>query len=54
MFQLRQDEKVFWKTMNPRRLHALFNAHFSPRKKAAEKQNEETTQSLSAYFMGGG
>lgn len=30
MFDLGQDERTFWKTMNPRRLHALFNARFRP------------------------
>ena len=30
MFDLGQDEQTFWKTMNPRRLHALFNARFRP------------------------
>ena len=32
MFDLRQDERTFWKTMNPRRLHALFSAYSRPMK----------------------
>ena len=35
MFGLRQDERTFWKTMNPCRLHALFDVWFSKREKKA-------------------
>ena len=35
MFDLRQDERTFWKTMNPCRLHALFDVWFSKREKKA-------------------
>lgn len=34
MFDCGQDEQTFWKTMNPRRLHALFNARFRPMRNA--------------------
>ena len=33
MFDFRQDERTFWKTMNPRRLHALFSAYSLPVKR---------------------
>ena len=35
MFDLRQDERTFWKTMNPCRLHALFSAYSRPVKQRA-------------------
>jgi len=31
------DERIFWKSMNPHRLHALFNAYFQP----GRRQNRE-------------
>lgn len=34
MFECRMEERVFWETMNPRRLHALFNARFRAAKSA--------------------
>ena len=67
MFDCRQDERTFWKTMNPRRLHALFNSYFKPAKKTVEKMetpNAKPTRfvdldvpagnqkSLAQYFMG--
>ena len=36
MFDCCQDERTFWKTMNPRRLHALFNARFRPMRNARD------------------
>ena len=36
MFDCRQDERTFWKTMNPSRLHALFNAWFKPARRQGE------------------
>ena len=55
MFECRKDERTFWKTMNPRRLYALFNAYFGQHRTAAPSpapQDEE--RSLSAFLMGGG
>ena len=54
MFELRQDERIFWKTMNPMRLHALFNAYASFRHGTEQKPKEkEKPQSLAEYFMRG-
>ena len=67
MFDCGQDERTFWKTMNPRRLHALFNARFRPRRDAGDKvmnTGDKPTRfvdldvpagnekSLAQYFMG--
>ena len=38
MFDCGQDERTFWKTMNPRRLHALFNARFRPQRNTEERR----------------
>ncbi|MBO7670162.1 MAG: hypothetical protein J6S60_06185 [Oscillospiraceae bacterium] len=54
MFDCHQDEQIFWRTMNPARLHALFDARFRPNKRTAlspSRQDEE--MSLSSYLMGG-
>jgi hypothetical protein len=40
-------ERDFWKTMNPSRLHELFNSYFK------RTVAEEKKQSLSEYIMGG-
>jgi len=54
MFEFKQDERAFWKTMNPRRLHALFNAYYSFRRgPEAKPKKEEEPQSLAEYFMRG-
>ena len=39
MFDLGQDEQAFWKTMNPRRLHALFDARFRVAQNARNTQD---------------
>lgn len=44
------DERLFWKTMNPARLHALFNARFSESSQAGPSK---PARSLSEYLMGG-
>ena len=44
------DEAIFWKTMNPRRLHALYSSWFG----AAKAKKPEKGGSLSEYLMGGG
>ena len=36
MFDLRQDERTFWKTMNPRRMHALLSVWQQPIKRQAQ------------------
>ena len=57
MFDCHQDERVFWKTMNPARLHALYNAYFSPVRRIAIPAGAPEPQggkSLAAYLMGGG
>lgn len=41
------DEATFWRTMNPARLHALFNARFQATAAA------DPPRSLSEYLMGG-
>ena len=51
-------ERDFWKTMNPRRLHALYNAYFEPERARAKSARTEAAQKepkkgLCAYFMGG-
>ena len=58
MLVFRQDEKTFWKTMNPARLHALFDAYYdrpgagqSPDK---YQQEDPHPVSLRQYLMGGG
>ena len=42
------DERVFWRTMNPARLHALFDSYFHVRKAEATP-----ARSLSEYLQGG-
>ena len=57
MFDCRQDERTFWRTMNPARLHALYNAYFTPMHRIAMQPGEAKPQgekSLAAYLMGGG
>ena len=51
-------EDVFWRTMNPARLHALFNSHFArqseqARLSAAIEKTSEEPRSLLQYLMGG-
>lgn len=46
------DERLFWTTMNPARLHALYNARFE--REEAPPAAPEQRKSLSAYLMGGG
>ena len=67
MFDCGQNEQTFWKTMNPRRLHALFNARFRKPRDTGNKfvttGNKPTRfvdldvpagneKSLAQYFMG--
>lgn len=44
------DERIFWRTMNPARLHALFDARFGP---LARKAEPAPQRSLSEYLRGG-
>lgn len=57
MFDCGQKEETFWRMMNPRRLHALFNARFNrsgiqAHSPAPPRAQEE--RSLMQYLMGGG
>ena len=56
MFDCGQKEEVFWLTMNPRRLHALFNARFNRSGIQAHSPApaQKTERSLMQYLMGGG
>ena len=36
MFECHQTEETFWRTMNPARLHALFNAYLKPQRRTRE------------------
>lgn len=53
MFDCHQDEQIFWRTMNPARLHALFDAWFRPKKTALSPAEQDEEMSLSSYLMGG-
>ena len=57
MFDCQKDEKTFWRTMNPARLHALFNAyseyHRPQRAAAPSPAPQDEERSLSAFLMGG-
>lgn len=47
-------EKEFWRTMNPARLHVLFNAWFRPaRQTQAPAPQQGPRQSLAEYLRGG-
>ena len=58
MLVFRQDEKTFWKTMNPARLHALFDAQYgrpdSGQPPGKNQQENPQPRSLRQYLMGGG
>jgi len=45
------DERVFWETMTPARLMALFEARFGKRQQA--KKQEAPKMSLAQYLSGG-
>ncbi len=45
------DERIFWETMNPARLHALYDARFEPRE---DPPAQEQHRSLSEYLAAGG
>jgi len=51
LFDCHQSEEIFWRRMNPARLHALFDARFRPGRKAAPAGGGK--QSLSEYLRGG-
>ena len=44
-------EAAFWRTMNPARLHALFDARFGL---TAQRSDPSPQRSLSEYLRGGG
>jgi len=46
------EEQIFWKTMNPARLHALYGAHFAPARQQAAPEPQKDV-SLSEYLRGG-
>lgn len=54
MLHFRLDEDIFWKTMNPARLHRLYDSYFGRTKKTELRKQEEKPKSLSAYLRGGG
>lgn len=54
LLHFRLDEKVFWKTMTPARLHRIYDSYFGRGVKAERKKQEEKPKSLSAYLRGGG
>ena len=58
MLVFRQDEKTFWKTMNPARLHALFDSYYDRadaiRPPGKYPQENPQPRSLRQYLMGGG
>ena len=47
-------EKDFWRTMNPARLHMLFDAWFGRQVAPDTEEQKEQKRSLSAYIQGGG
>ena len=53
-----EDKRSFWKTMNPARLWALFDAHFRPAHRSGSSESLQTGKkrgkSLSQYLTGGG
>jgi len=57
LFRLKMPEELFWKTMNPARLIALYNAHFGAERRAGQEKpaQSETPKgfSLSGYIQGG-
>ena len=46
------EEQIFWKTMNPARLHALYSAYFLPARPQAAPELQKAV-SLSEYLRGG-
>lgn len=48
------EERLFWETMNPARLHALYNARFGlPKRTVKAEPESEKPLSLSEYLRGG-
>jgi hypothetical protein len=47
-------EDVFWRTMNPARLHALFDSHFAPLQQQEQPRKPEKGGSLSEFLKEGG
>ena len=45
-------EKIFWREMNPARLHALYNARFRAAEKPPVRETREQP-GLSEYLRGG-
>ena len=54
LLHFRLDEKVFWKTMTPARLHQLYDSYFGRTKMPEQGKKQEKTRSLAAYLKGGG
>ena len=44
------EERAFWRTMNPRRLHALLDSWYQLRQ--PQKPQQEEPKSLSRYLRG--
>lgn len=54
LLHFRLEERAFWKTMNPARLHQLYDSYFGRSKKPESEKAAEKPRSLSAYLRGGG
>lgn len=54
MLHFHGDERVFWRTMNPARCHALYGALLKPPRKAPEAEIIDKPKGLRAYLTGGG
>ena len=51
MFDCHQPEEIFWRRMNPARLHALFDARVQFLRET--KKQEPAKMSLQEYLRGG-
>jgi hypothetical protein len=47
------DERLFWRTMTPARLHALYNEYFGMQAGPAHPEPAPQQRSLSQYLAGG-
>lgn len=53
---LHQDERSFWKTANPRRIHAILRGWYGPevQRDGSQSIQRGEKRSLSEYLTGGG
>ena len=56
ILDLKCEESVFWRSMNPMRLHALYNSYFKQRqpREIPEAAPADKPKSLAEYLRGGG